>query len=43
MLRKQFRDFRGGAVGKTRGRGSIPGQGSRSRMHAATKKSACYN
>ena len=41
-------DFPGGPVGKTPcshagGLGLILGQGTRSRMHAATKKSACRN
>ena len=39
-----FRDFPGGLVAKTlcfqcRGPGLIPGQGTRSHMHAATKSS----
>ena len=40
-------DFPGGPVGirapNAGGLGSIPSQGTRSRIHAATKKSACCN
>ena len=48
IRRGKFGDFPGGPVGKTphsqcRGPGSIPGQGTRSHMHAATKGPARNN
>ena len=48
FLKCQFRDFPGGPVGKTtcsqcRGPGSIPGRGTRSCTHAATKTRRSQN